>query len=157
MNFKQLHHPDTVRWGWSDFLVLTVSAATRVVAVVAGDTSRLPDGAPLHAPLHPQDGQNICHDGCRCPSVVRASGEGAACSASRHGTHGYLQQRCSLTGKWGSSRSKLSSGFRQKSAPARLFRTAAVTSPSASPILCPRTQPPPEKKKKINIPNHLPD
>lgn len=107
-----------------------------------GDTSWPPDCRPLPR-LRPRDGQNICHGGCRRPSVVRASGEGAACSASRHGTHGYLQQRCSLTGKWSSSRSKLSSGFRQESAPARLFRTAAVTSPSASPILCPPNPPAP--------------
>lgn len=68
--------------------------------------------------------------------------------ASWHGTHGYLQQQCSLTGKWSRSPSKLSS----------VSPGSALPDCSDSQSDITKCQPPlpPPPSKKINIPNHLP-
>lgn len=68
--------------------------------------------------------------------------------ASWHGTHGYLQQQCSLTGKWSRSPSKLSSISPGSALPDCSDSQSDIT--KCQPLL------PPPFSKKINIPNHLP-
>lgn len=124
---------------------------THVVAVVAG---RYICGALwlYRSPVAPSPGL-WKHLSQRLPFSLCGQSVRWRCGllAPRHGTHGYLQQQCSLTGKWSRSTSKLSSVSPGSAVPDCSDSQSDIT--KCQPPLLPHFPPPCLlKKKKINIP-----